>query len=54
MFGLLHNIHRTAVRASAAVDRRGIGHGGVHVGAVHAFSCSTDVLAPLRKLGSTT
>ena len=34
MFELLHNIHRTAYRASAAIDRVGFGHGGAHIDAV--------------------
>ena len=52
MFDLLHNIHRTADRASAAVDRLGIGHGGAHIGAVPCLLESHGCPGPLQLMGA--
>jgi hypothetical protein len=54
MFELLHNIHRTAYRASAAIDRVGFGHGGAHIDAVSCLLESHGCPGPFQLVHATT
>jgi hypothetical protein len=53
MFEVLHKIHRTGYSASAAVDRRGIGYGGVQIGAVPCLLESHGCPGPFQLVDAT-